>query len=51
MPTMREIEIKKLLYEKNKLIKETKKQIKKLRLELNVIEGRGKHGIVDKKSR
>ena len=43
MPTKREIEIKKLLYKKNKLIKETKKEVKKLRLELNEIQAGGKN--------
>ena len=38
MPSKREITIKKLLYEKSKLIKETKKEVKKLRLELNEIQ-------------
>lgn len=36
----REKEIKHLLYIKNKLIKETKKDVKKLRLELNKLGGR-----------
>lgn len=38
MSTKREIELKKLLYEKSKLINQTKKEVKKLRLELNNIE-------------
>lgn len=38
MPSKREIEIKRLLYEKNKIIRETKKEVKQLRLELNLIE-------------
>lgn len=38
MATKREIELKKLLYEKSKLINQTKKEVKKLRLELNNIE-------------
>lgn len=38
MPSKREIEIRRLLYEKGKLIKEIKKEVKQLRLELNTIE-------------
>lgn len=38
MPSKREIELRKLLYEKSKLINQTKKEVKKLRLELNNIE-------------
>lgn len=38
MPSKREIELRKLLYEKSKLINQTKKKVKKLRLELNNIE-------------
>lgn len=38
MPSKREIEIRKLLYEKNKLIEKSKKEIKILRLELNEIQ-------------
>lgn len=43
MPSKREIEIKKLLFEKNTLIKQTKKEIKRLRLELNTIQAGGKN--------
>ena len=49
MANKREIEIKKLLYTKNKLIKETKKEIKKLRLELNMIQAGGKNEKNNKK--
>jgi hypothetical protein len=38
MSSKREIELRKLLYEKSKLINQTKKEVKKLRLELNNIE-------------
>ena len=38
MGNKREREIKILLYEKGKLIKETKKEVKQLRLELNEIQ-------------
>lgn len=41
MPSKREREIKKLLYTKNELIKQTKKEIKVLRLELNKIQNKG----------
>lgn len=43
MPSKREIEIRRLLYEKGKLIKETKKEVKQLRLELNTIEKGNKY--------
>lgn len=42
MSSKREIEIRRLLYEKNKLISKSKKEIKILRLELNEIQRRGK---------
>lgn len=42
MPSKREIEIKRLLYEKGKLIKEAKKEVKQLRLELNEIQKGGR---------
>ena len=38
MSSKREIELRKLLYEKSKLINQTKKEVKKLRLEFNNIE-------------
>jgi hypothetical protein len=38
MSNKREIEIKRLLYLKNELIKKTKKEVKTLRLELNEIQ-------------
>lgn len=42
MPSKREIELKKLRYEKTKLIKETKKELKNIRTELMEIESNGK---------
>lgn len=42
MSTRKEKEIKYLMYSKEKLIKETKKEVKQLRLELNQINNRKK---------
>ena len=42
MSSKKEKEIKYLLYLKNQLIKETKKEVKQLRLELNQIQNRRK---------
>lgn len=42
MSTRKEKEIKYLMYLKEKLIKETKKEVKQLRLELNQINNRKK---------
>ena len=42
MPNKREIELRKLKYEKVKLIKDTKKELKKIRNELMEIESNGK---------
>lgn len=42
MSTRKEKEIKYLMYLKEKLIKETKKEVKQLRLELNQINSRKK---------
>lgn len=42
MSTRREKEIKYLMYLKEKLIRETKKEVKQLRLELNQINSRKK---------
>ena len=42
MNTRKEKEIKYLMYLKEKLIKETKKEVKQLRLELNQINNRKK---------
>ena len=42
MSSKNEKEIKYLLYLKNQLIKETKKEVKQLRLELNQIQNRRK---------